>query len=52
MKDELELDSQLLPGPPGSFEISVNGKSVVKKESLAFPTEREVVDAVARELGR
>jgi selenoprotein W-related protein len=46
------LDSELKPGPSGSFEVSVNGKTVVRKETFAFPTEKEVVDAVSRELGR
>lgn len=52
MKKELELDSELKAGPSGSFEISVEGKTVLKKESLGFPTEQQVVDAVARALGR
>jgi selenoprotein W-related protein len=39
-------------GPSGSFEIAVDGKTVLKKESLGFPTDKEVVDAVAKELGR
>jgi hypothetical protein len=39
-------------GTAGIFEISVNGKPVVKKESFAFPTEKEIVEAVSRELGR
>jgi selenoprotein W-related protein len=30
----------------------VNGKTVVRKETVAFPTEKEVVDAVSKELGR
>lgn len=51
LKDEFELDSELKHGPSGSFEVSVNGKTVVKKQSLAFPTEQEIVNAVARELG-
>jgi selenoprotein W-related protein len=46
------LDAELKHGPSGSFEVSVNGKAVVKKESVAFPTEKEVVEAVSRELGR
>jgi selenoprotein W-related protein len=52
LKDELELDSELKPGPSGSFDIAVNGKTVVKKVTQAFPTEKEVVDAVSKELGR
>lgn len=39
-------------GPSGSFEIAVDGKTVLKKESLAFPTEQQVVEAVAKEIGR
>jgi selenoprotein W-related protein len=45
------LDSELKPGPSGSFEIAVNGKTVVKKQSLLFPTEKEIVEAVSREIG-
>ena len=30
----------------------MNGKTVVKKQTLAFPTEKEIVDAVSQELGR
>ncbi len=30
----------------------MNGKTVVKKQWLTFPTEQEIVDAVAKELGR
>ena len=45
------MDSELKPGPSGSFEIAVNGKTVVKKQSLLFPTEKEIVEAVSREIG-
>lgn len=39
-------------GPSGSFIIDVNGKTVLKKESMEFPTEKAVVDAVSKALGR
>lgn len=39
-------------GPSGSFEIAVDGRTVLKKETMAFPTEQQVVEAVAKELGR
>jgi selenoprotein W-related protein len=52
LKQDLELDAELKVGPSGSFEIAVDGKTVLKKESLGFPTEKEVVDAVAKALGR
>jgi selenoprotein W-related protein len=51
LKEDLELDSELKPGPSGSFEVAVNGKTVVKKQTLMFPTEKEIVDAVSRALG-
>ncbi len=51
MKDELDLDTELLTGPSGSYEVAVNGQVVIKKQTLAFPTEKEIVDAVAKALG-
>jgi hypothetical protein len=32
--------------------VAVNGKTVVEKKWLTFPTEKEIVEAVAQELGR
>jgi selenoprotein W-related protein len=46
------VDSELKVGGSGVFEVAVNGRPVVKKETLAFPTEKEIVEAVSRELGR
>lgn len=40
----------LKTGPSGSFEVAVNGKVVITKKTLAFPTEKEVVDAVSKAL--
>ncbi|CAM4026386.1 hypothetical protein G4177_18085 [Corallococcus sp. ZKHCc1 1396] len=45
------MESELKKGPSGSFEIAVNGRVVIRKTGLAFPTEQEVVDAVARAVG-
>ncbi|NOK04274.1 hypothetical protein HNV27_22245 [Myxococcus xanthus] len=52
MRDELDVEAELLPGPSGSYEVAVDGKVVIRKASLAFPTDHEVVDAVAKVLGR
>lgn len=52
LKKDLNLDAELKVGPSGSFEIAVDGKTVLKKESLAFPTEQQIVDAVSKEMGR
>ncbi len=46
------MESELKVGSSGIFEVAVNGKPVVKKETFAFPTEKEIVEAVSRELGR
>lgn len=52
LKEELDVEPELMTGPSGSFEVAVNGRAVARKTSLAFPTEHEVVDAVARALER
>ena len=38
-------------GPSGSFIVEVDGTPVVKKESLGFPTEEQIVAAVAKVVG-
>ena len=50
LKDELEVDVELKKGGSGVFEVAVDGRVVIKKTGLAFPSEREVVDAVFRAL--
>lgn len=52
LKEELELDSELKVGPSGSFIVEVDGRPVVKKESLGFPTEQQIVEAVSKAIGR
>jgi selenoprotein W-related protein len=51
LKKELNLDSELKVGPSGSFIVEVDGKPVVKKESFGFPTEQQIVEAVAQVVG-
>lgn len=50
LKEELEVDAELKPGPSGSFFIEVEGRTVVRKDSLAFPSEKDIVDAVSKAL--
>lgn len=52
MKQGLELDAELQVGAKGQYEVFVDGKSVIKKSMMSFPSEEEVVDAVSRALGR
>jgi selenoprotein W-related protein len=46
------VDSDLIPGSGGVFEVAVDGKVVAKKGRNGFPTEGEVVEAVRQALGR
>jgi selenoprotein W-related protein len=52
LKDELDLEAELQTGPSGSYEVAVDGRVVIKKQTLAFPTEQEIVDAVSKVLPR
>ena len=45
------MEAKLKVGPSGSYIIDVEGQTVLKKETLAFPTDQEVVAAVAKALG-
>lgn len=51
LKDDLEVEAELVQGSGGIFEIAVNGKVVASKGRAGFPTEKDVVDAVSRALG-
>jgi selenoprotein W-related protein len=35
-------------GPSGSFDVAVDGKTVVRKHLWRFPTEEEIVKAVSK----
>ena len=39
-------------GPVGSFLVDVDGKVVAEKHVAGFPTEDEIVSAVAKALGK
>jgi predicted Rdx family selenoprotein len=46
------LDAELIRGSGGVFEVAVDGAVVAQKSLGHFPTEKDVVDAVARATGR
>jgi len=46
------LDAELKVGASGVFEVAVDGKTVVRKETQAFPTEAHIVQEVARVVGQ
>lgn len=50
LKDELQLDPDLVEGGRGEFTVWVDETCVAKKDERGFPDEREVVAAVRRAL--
>lgn len=46
------MDATLEVGSSGVFEVAVDGKVVASRGRTGFPTEQEIVDAVARVLPR
>jgi selT/selW/selH-like putative selenoprotein len=52
LREALGIEAVLIRGHSGRFEVEVNGEVVLTKGKSGFPTSREVVEAVARALGR
>lgn len=52
LKDELDVDAQLLHGRSGQFDVAVDGQVVVSRTFHGFPEDEEAVVAVAKALGR
>lgn len=50
LKEQLDVDAELVPGSGGIFTVEVNGKVVAAKSRQGFPEEQEIADAVARAL--
>ena len=46
------METELIPGSGGIFEVAVNGKVVAKKDLAGFPSEQDVVKAVGAALKR
>ena len=47
IKKELGVDSEIVRGSGGIFEVSVDNRKIFsKKEEGRFPTEREIIDAL------
>jgi selT/selW/selH-like putative selenoprotein len=52
LREALGIEAVLIRGHSGRFEVEVDGSVVIAKGKSGFPTSREVVEAVARALGR
>ncbi|MGO9830092.1 MAG: Rdx family protein [Myxococcaceae bacterium] len=52
LREALGVQAVLVRGHSGRFEVEVNGTVVLAKGKGGLPTPRDVVEAVARALGR
>ena len=52
LREALGVEAALIRGHSGRFEVEVDGQVVLTKGSRGFPTARDVVEAVARAMGR
>jgi hypothetical protein len=50
LKQDLNVDTQLVEGDRGEFTVWVDGKKVIYKVGDDFPHENDVVSAVRKEL--
>ena len=48
IKQSLNLDAEIEPGSRGEFSVWVDGAKVAEKSRTGFPTEKAVVETVAR----
>jgi predicted Rdx family selenoprotein len=46
LKEQLGVDADLVVGQAGVFEVSVDGKVVVSRTRLGFPSDEDVVGGV------
>lgn len=51
LREELDIDTELIRGSGGIFEVKVDGKVVAKKTIFGFPEEAEIVNRVGKALG-
>lgn len=51
LREELDIDTELIRGSGGIFEVKVDGQVVAKKTILGFPDEAEIVRSVGKALG-
>jgi len=51
LRQALGIDAILVRGHSGRFDVEVDGRVVAARSGSRFPTDEEVVDAVARALG-
>ena len=50
LKDQLGIEAELAVGSPGGFEVWVDGALVAAKQLGGFPSEGDILAAVAKKL--
>ena len=48
IKDSLQQDAAIEPGGRGEFSVWVDGVKIAEKSRTGFPTEKEVLESVAK----
>jgi hypothetical protein len=51
LEEKLGIKPELKEGAPGSFEVSVDDEVVSARKFWGFPSEKDIVSAVASALG-
>jgi predicted Rdx family selenoprotein len=51
LREELGVDTTLVKGHNGIFTVAVDGEIVARKTWSGFPSEDEIVAAVAKRIG-
>jgi selenoprotein W-related protein len=52
IKEKLQVEPTLSVGTSGTFEVTVDGEVVAARKFWGFPTEQEIVAAVAKAIGQ
>lgn len=52
LRDEFEVEADLIKGSGGIFEVAVDGIVVSKKTFFGFPSEDDITQTVGKALGR
>ncbi len=52
IKEKLQIEPTLTKGSSGTFEVTVDGKVVAARKFWGFPSEQEIVAAVANAIGQ
>ena len=52
LKEDLNIETELIKGHGGIFEVAVNGVVVSKKTAMGFPEDQQVLEAVREAISK